>query len=329
VPRRIYQLWNTFVRLVSVIALTAVFARGMSPEARAGCRLEKVAELHVQMVGNSPIIDGQINGQPIRSLLETGANSTFITLTAARRLALPIREYSSRTVYGVGGNQSVRTTNVKELHIGSFLLKNVTINVVGNEIHDGNGVASVQLGSDFLSGYATEFDFSHDVVRFLHPQDCKIGQLAYWSPTFAQVDLQPSFIVDIKVNDKPQHARLVSGSGRSYISLDAAKEGGVEPTSLGVEPAEPFVASPASAIPTWIGRFNTVEIGQETMKNVRLNIGDVFPSGTQEFTGSHLPAQIKTPYQVKLGSDFFQAHRIIVTPDEHVALFTYNEGAVF
>lgn len=320
-PLRIY--------LVSPIALTAVFALGMSPEARAVCKLEKIAELHVDMVENSPIIDGQINGQPIRSLLETGANSTFITMTAARLLALPVREYSSRTVYGVGGKQSVRTTNVKELRIGSFLLKDITINVVGNEIHDGNGVASVQLGTDFLSGYATEFDFSHSVVRFLHPQDCKVEQLAYWSPTFAKVDLQPAFIVEIKVNGKPQHARLVSGSGKSYISLDGAKEGGVEPNSLGVEPAEPFVASSASAIPTWIGRFNSIEIGQEAMKNVRLHIGDVFPSGTREFTGSHLPAQIKTSYQVVLGSDFFQAHRIIVTPDEHVALFTYNEGAVF
>lgn len=329
--------WNahgppaTVGRLISpVAALTVAIALGLPPAARAACKLGEIAELHVEMVGNSPVIDGQINGQPIRVLLETGGTMSYVTFTAARKLALPIREYQSRTAFGVGGNESVRTAVVKELQIGPLPLKDYTANVAHNEIHDANGVASFELASDVLSHFATEFDFSRGVVRLLHPQDCKTKELAYWSPTFFQVDLQPGNIIDVKVNGKQHRARLVSGSATSYISRDAAKEAGVEPGRSGVEPTEPYVVSAtASPIPVWIGRFDTIEVGAETIKNAHVRIGDVFPHGTKQSAGVYLPTHYKASYDVVLGSDFFQAHRIMIVPDQNVAIFTYNGGTVF
>jgi predicted aspartyl protease len=332
----IHRLPETRGQLGSLTAaLIATFAPGLFSEAQAACKLEEISELHVERVGNSPIIDGQINAQPIRILLETGSNFSYITFTAAHQLGLPVREYVSHTAYSAEGNESVKTANVKELHIGQFLLKDYTLNVVGKEIRDGNGVASFQLGADFFSHFTTEFDFLHGVVRLMHPQDCKLEQLAYWSQTYFQIDLQhfdpdnPSFMINIKVNGKPQLAQLVSGSATSYISLDAAKEAGVETNSPGVEAAEPFVLSGATPIPTWTGRFDTIEFGAETIKNAHLRIGDVFPHGKGEILGSHMPVQYGASHDVKLGSDFFQAHRIMVVPDKHIALFTYNGGAVF
>lgn len=317
----------------NTVALTAVFSFGVFSETPAACKIEQIGEFHVDRVANSPIIDGQINGQPIRILLETGSSLTYITDPAAHQLGLPVREYVSRTVYGVGGNESVLTANVKEFHVGPLLLKDYTINVVGKGISDANGVASVQLSADFFSHFTTEFDLVHGAVRLLRSKECKLEQLAYWSPEYFQVELEhfspesPQFIINMKLNGKPQLARLVSGSARSYISLNAAKDAGVEPNGPGVEPAEPFVLPGASPIPTWVGRFDTIEFGAETIKNARLHIGDVFPHG--KIRGVHLTATYKSSLEVKLGSDFFQAHRIVIVPDQHVLLFTYNGGAVF
>jgi hypothetical protein len=313
------------------VALTAAFSFGVLSEARAACKIEQIAEFHVDKVANSPIIEGQINGQPIRILLETGSSLTYIT----DQLGLPVRQYVSRTIYGVGGNESVQTANVKEFHVGPLLLKDYTINVVGKGISDANGVASVQLSADFFSHFTTEFDLVHGAVRLLHSKECKLAQLAYWSPEYFQVELEhfsperPQFIINMRVNGKPQPGRLVSGSAMSYISLDAAKEAGVEPNGPGVEPAEQFVLPGASPIPTWVGRFDTIEFGAETIKNARLHIGDVFPRGKSEDPGGHIVAHYRTSVEVKLGSDFFQAHRIVIVPDQHVLLFTYNGRAVF
>jgi aspartyl protease len=62
------------------------------PVVHATCRLEQFSEFHVELVGNAPVIPGQVNGQPIRILLETGSFVSYITDTAAHQLGLPIRE---------------------------------------------------------------------------------------------------------------------------------------------------------------------------------------------------------------------------------------------
>ncbi len=280
------------------------------------------------------MIDGQVNGQPIRMLLETGSVISYLTITAAHQFKLPIRQYAQHTMYGTGGNDNIESANVKELRIGQLLLKDHLVNLAGNEINDGNGAASFQLGADLFSHFMTEFDLAHGVVRLLRPQDCKLEQLVYWSPEFFKLELEkfspqnPQFIVNIKVNGKAQEAELVSGSAISYISLDGAKDAGIELSSPGVELAEPFRDGPAR-IPTWTAHFDTIELGGETIKNARLHMGDVFPHGQQQYTGSLIAGRFRAPYEVKLGSDFFRAHRIVIVSDQKTVLFTYNGGKVF
>jgi hypothetical protein len=97
-----------------------------------------------------------------------------------------------------------------------------------------------------------------------------------------------------------------------------------------VESAEPFrYGSTKPSIPTWTAHFDTIELGGETIKNARLHMGDVFPHGQQQYTGSIIAARFKALFEVKLGADFFQAHRVVIVPDQKAVLFTHNGGKVF
>lgn len=299
------------------LALAGVLILGVLSEVRAACKIEQIAEFHVARVAGSPIIEGQVNGQPIRMLLETGSDISYLTLAAAHQLKLPVHQHRPARMYGV------EATDVNELRIDQLLLIGQSLNVVAGEIHDGKGVASYQLGVDFFERYATEFDLAHGVVRVLRPRACKLDELAYWSPAFFKVELEhfssdynPQFIVNIKVNGTALKAKLVSGSAKSYISLYGAEDAGIKPSSPGVEPAEPF----SDENPIWTARFDTIELGGETIKNARLHMGDVIPAGRPHFRAS---------YDIQLGSDFFQAHRVLIVPDQKAVLFTYNGGKVF
>jgi hypothetical protein len=298
--------------LAAALAIALFF--GAVSEVRAACKIEQVAEFHVERVAGSPIIEGQVNGQPIRMMLDTGSWISYITMHAARQLKLPVHHH---THYPAGGYAGVDAADVNELRIGQLLLVGQTLNVVGQEIHGGNGIASYLLGVDFFERYATEFDLAHGVVRVLRPRNCKLDELAYWSPAFFKVELEqfssdynPRFIVNIKANGKALKAQLVSGSAISYISLYGAEDAGIELSSPGVEPAEPF----SDGSPNWTARFDTIELGGETIKNARLHM-ERQPS--------------RGPYEIQLGSDFFQAHRLLIVPDQKAVLFTYNGGKVF
>lgn len=309
-------------------ALAVVLVFGAASEVRAGCKIEQVSEFHVESVAGSPMIEGQLNGQPLRILLETGSVISYLTRNAAKQFKLPLRHYTHRP-YGSGGYDDVDTVNVKELLIGQVLVKDHLVNVGEKEI--GNGAANFLLGADYFSQYVTEFDLGHGVVRLLRTKDCKLDQLAYWSAEFFKVELErfspetPHFIVNIKVNGKEQKAILGSGSAISYISLAGAGGLGIEPSSPGVEPAEPFRwGSTNTPIPTWTAHFDTIEVAGETIKHVRLRMGDVISRGVQPYIGEWRP-----DYTVELGYDFFKAHRILIAPDQRAVLFTYNGGRVF
>jgi hypothetical protein len=304
------------------------------PVVHASCRLEQIAEFRVDMVANSPIIDGQINGQPIRILLETGSPVSFITRTAASQLHLPIRSYGDRAILGADGKESFQTAVVKEFKIGQLVLKNYTAAVVGTAITDANGVAVYQLGADVLTQFTTEWDLGHGVVRFLRPQDCQLGQLAYWSPSYFQANFEPlssihsSIELEIQINGKSTKAKLVSGSANSYISPQAAREAGVDTGGPDAKPAGDITGLTVKPIPTWIGRFNTIEVGGETIKNGRLLIGELFPPTRTEWTGVGIPMRVRS-YQICLGADFLRVNHVIIVPEKRAALFTYSGGTVF
>jgi hypothetical protein len=223
---------------------------------------------------------------------------------------------------------------VEELRIDGLALKDYTVNVAGKEIRDANGVAVFQLGADILAHFTVEFDLAHGVVRLLRPQDCKPEQLAYWSASYFQANLKPvydrnaMFIFEAKVNGKAMLARLVSGSAVSSIRPQTARDLGVAPGGPNAAPAGDITGLAAKSIPTWVGRFDTVEVGGESIRNAHLQIGEVFPGGRTEITGSVIGFQYSGSEDLKLGADFLRAHRLIIVPEKHLALFTYNGGDV-
>jgi hypothetical protein len=69
-----------------------------------------------------------------------------------------------------------------------------------------------------------------------------------------------------------------------------------------------------SDIKTWVGRFASVKIGDEEIKNTQLSIGDSY--GDADF-------------DVLIGADFFLAHRVYVANSQRKLYFTYSGGPVF
>src|ERR1700683_4503062 len=114
----------------------ALCAGLLASYAHGACKSAQSSELRVARVGNRPMIDGQINEQPIKILVDTGSYDSFISGGAARRLNLPIRDDTGPRAGGggLGGGDEQRNTVVEHLKIDRFGADGLRLNVTASKL---------------------------------------------------------------------------------------------------------------------------------------------------------------------------------------------------
>jgi hypothetical protein len=191
------------------------------------------------------------------------------------------------------------------------------------------------LGDDFFSHFTTEFDLAHGVIRLLLTDGCKPEQLPYWATTYSMAELErlnpehARIAANVLVNGKRFSAQLDTGAHTSIITRQAAETVGAGPGQAGTIPAGAVAGLAARPIESWIGRFASFGIGDESMRNVQLQIADLFSADATVDLGSRLRRPLEDTPSMLVGCDFFLSHRILVLAKEHTMLFTYNGGPVF
>lgn len=318
----------------SCFGLCIVLSLSIAPSAFGGCKIGKLTELPVTLVRNRPLIEGEVNGQLVKIEVDTGSSFSFIREGDLDRLGLKATGVSGITAYGVGGQTRFRTTVVSELRFGPFRDKNLLLSVLGAQRGSSKSDAPLILGEDFFSNFATEFDFGHGVLRLLKLDGCKPDQVAYWSDQYSLADIvgstgqTPQIEVDVLINGRHVAAILDTGAQTSIISLAAAKNAGVTAGQGDTTAAGSVTGLDGNVMPSWVGTFGTFALGDESVRNVKLQIANLFAANTREATGSHIRQKVEET-EMLIGSDFFFAHRVLVLYGERKLVFTYNGGAIF
>ena len=320
---------NRTIRLAALLAPLACVA--FTTVARAECKILQVAEFAVSDRGNRPLLDGMINGQPIKVLVDTGATTSVMWEDQARELGLSLVPNPYAHTYGATGKDRVLQTSIKHLRIGSLAINDQDIAVIGSSGDHRGSEAALILGENFLANFTTEFDLAHGVMRLLRPQGCQPEQMVYWNKPYSLAELEPTNINDpsielmVNLNGKQVRALLDSGASTSIISTSAARRVGVKVqtdagTSFGIA---------GKPIATSLGVFDDIQVGDETVRNVTLRIADLFERDKEVQTGAVVAAPVGDFPTMLLGGDFFQSHRVIVMLKERKLLFTYNGGPIF
>src|SRR5882672_8029009 len=159
------------------IFLAAALTGSAAAAAPQDCKLVRIEEWPVRLERNLPLIDGEINGQKVAILLDTAAERSAVTRSAATRLMLSRYDPSSR-LYAVGTDKPIEAVLIDELRIGPAMRKHWTVTLAPE--HDFGSGVSLILGEDFLSAVDVELDFPNRAVRLYRPKDCQGVSLAYW-----------------------------------------------------------------------------------------------------------------------------------------------------
>jgi predicted aspartyl protease len=319
------------LRRIVVAALCLVIA----PPLLADCKIRQVGEIPVRVNGNLVLIDAQIDGKDAKVMVDTGTSMTFLWQDAAAGLGLPLESSTRTRLFGVGGEARVLGTIVKHFQMGSFFGDHMHLAVVGTRAGELRPAGAMVLGDDFFSHFSTEFDLAHGVIRLLLTDGCKTEQLPYWTKAYSLAELErlnpdhPRIEANVLVNGKHVTAVLDTGAHTSIIARQVAQSVGAAPGQAGAAASGSVTGIAAKPIDSWIGTFATFSIGDESMRNVQLQIADLFSADTTVDLGSRLHHPLEDTPSMLVGCDFFLSHRILVLAKEHTMVFTYNGGPVF
>ena len=283
----------------------------------AACTVKDIFQAPVTLAAGHPTVSVQLNGTPLRFTLDSGATYSTIDMATAAALGLRLETTARRIVVtGVGGTTVPRMTTVKAVTIAGAPFNNMQFLV---QPQSGMNL----LGQNLLGVADVEYDLPHAAIRLMDAKGCGSDDLAYWAapgeavsmislegPTRDRVDRTVGPVV---VNGQKIRAMFDTGAQRSVLTLAAAARAGFKPDSPGVVPSGALYGAGDHTVKLWTATFASVKIGDEEIKNVRLQFGDL-----------HL-----NDAEMLVGDDFFLSHRVYVANSQHKIYLTYEGGPVF
>ena len=308
---------------VALVSMTS--AAAAAPQ---DCKLIRIEEWPIRLERNLPIIDGEINGQKIGILLDSGAERSLMTRSAATRLMLTRYDVAASRLYAVGRDRPLEAVRVEELRIGPAMRRNWDVLLAAEQ--DFGSEISLILGDDFLSAVDVEFDFPNRAVRLFQPKDCEGVSLAYWARSGAgeaALESGPKTLFTVAVNGRPMRAQIDTGASVSALTMSDAARFGITPRSPGVVTAGCSIGVGRKPVDYWSAPFESFAIGNEVIRNPTLRFADVFKDVV--FADGRALSPFAEQPQMLLGVDFLRAHRVLVSRSQRKLYFTYSGGTVF
>lgn len=322
------------LRYLRAMAAGLALAASAGAASAAACKLQEAAEYPVAVVHNRPLIEVSINGQPARLIMDLGASKTMLFTSGAQKLGLQIAHASvdgDATFYGVGGDAAVGSVRIQEFKLGAYKVSNFDLFAMRDHSEADNAVGV--LGEDFFGDFDLELDLPHQRAALFKPQGCSGDEVVYWPGNYSVVHMTGNgnlILAEVQLNGVTTYAMMDSGSPISYVTTEAARRAGVTPQSPGARDGHVTGGIGHEAVAIKIANFKTFAMGQETVNNIALPLGNLFGADKTVKTGSRIATDaVDNLPEMLIGLDFMKAHRIYVARGQQKVYFTYVGGPVF
>jgi predicted aspartyl protease len=292
--------------------------------------MQEVGELPVVLYQGMPTVDAQINGQPVRMLIDTGSDATLLFRSGAAQLRLALRRLVGVRFFGVGGGDDAQLARVESLRISNLSLKDSDLIVVGrNDMGPVQGV----VGARFLTQVDVEFDIPGGKIRFFRPKGCSGDQVVYWGAAYAVTPLRPStdygLHVTVMINGQAIDAEMDSGAGLSTLTPAGAAKAGMARPNPDAKSDGYITGVGPQKVAESVATFQTFAFGDETIHNAKLRVADMFGAAKVIPIDSRIPVAAVDEPRMLLGADFFRSHRIYVSIGQKRIYASYVGGPVF
>ena len=316
-----------FRTLAGIACATTAFAGAASAETK--CVLQQIGELPITADSGELTVEASIDGKPVRMIVDTGSVATSIFHSTAQTLGLRLKPIAGVTFYGAGGGDKLNEVGVKELKVGNLIARNMDLAVVGRRnLSNAGGL----LGAGFLFQADLEIDVPDGKLRFFRSAGCVGDQVVYWGKAYAVTpNISPNPDLDIqisvKLGDAPIRAMLDSGASTTVVDTLAAER--FSNHEIVMQAAGKTYGIGKELIDESVAVFPSFSFGDETIKNAKLRVAELFHADREVQLGSRIAKHVIDEPQMLLGADFFHSHRVYISKSQHKIYASYMGGPVF
>jgi hypothetical protein len=215
--------------------------------AAAACRVQILARVPVVVAGRSPLVTVEVDGQPARFVLDTGAERSVVSEAAVQRLGLARDQWVGTTMGGIGGVDRRPNALPRSLSLGGVPLVRNTLNhdtslVVTPTLRGvSSNAADGLLGRDFLSVFDLDVDMPDKVVGLEAVHDCS-GRFLPWTAPYTAVPvtevLGGAVVMPVSLDGRPLRALLDSGASSSLLAAPGMFKLGLNVAQVSGDPGD-------------------------------------------------------------------------------------------
>lgn len=240
------------------------------------CALEPAGTLPVRLVRNVPVTVVGVNGNPAALLLDTGADTTLLSLAAARRLKVPVGSRRDAVLGTSGGEAKTNPVVLDTVQFGTAVLPGVDALVGRGLLPPIDGF----LGLNVLAGFELDLDVPAGTLTLYRarPPACA-GTPPPWTVPFTALlterDAAGYLFVTAAINGTSVRALLDTGASRTTASRAAALRAGLPPADLLAGPASTTEDPGSPGITVRPRQFRELRVGTDTLDSPVLNVADL------------------------------------------------------
>lgn len=279
-----------------VLVASALLAACATP-----CDFSQGDVLPISLAGGKPVVPAEINGTRLPFMVDTGATATALFAESAAALRLPPDRMRNTTARGIGGVSQQRNALVQQMRIGEREMQRLTLPVMTHS-RPGSLPMVGLIGADFLGTSEVEIDFPARRFVLHDARTCFARTSPAWSGEYDTIPLEvlPNGLIRLRVqvNGAGVWAVLDTGAEHSTMLRSTAAGLGVPQSALSGKPIGLVHGIGATRVELRMQRFETVQIGAETLRNWPIGIIDLPPG---------------TPFSMLLGLDYIAQRRLWIS----------------
>jgi hypothetical protein len=257
---------SLFSRVLGLLMLVLLARCEAAP--MADCKLTKVAQLPLGVQDQLLVVPVGINGQWVRLVVDTGAERTTISDTAANRLGLPHDPGHTTQSMGIGGATTATDATVDRLVLGGVRFPVDRIAVGTFKLQTDRGLnADGLLGADILLAFDMDIDVPGGALTLYRSRICPNVRPPWQQPSVEIAGVRARkdrLLLPIELDNVAGMAILDTGAQRNVVGQDMARRMGLTEQAIAGDPSVRHRGVGPAVTSAHVHRFKLLRIGPVT-----------------------------------------------------------------